>query len=138
MQIGDAARVQAAQAKRDAALSQARREGFDEGKRRGVQEASEGYTQRLEGVTQAHGEELTRLQARGEERYAEGRRSGYWYAAAKWGIGGVLSGTLLTAWIGAIVLTQQERSLQAGATTALEATERDRMLQMLAPAVGAD
>ena len=112
--IGNPAAVQAAAAKRD----QWGRERYEQGRRDGEAQADARYVDRLDAARQEHLQEIARLDERHKANDIEIRGAAYWRGKVIGAVGGLVVGCFLTVLTGALMFTQNERALQAGANVA--------------------
>jgi hypothetical protein len=112
--IGNPAAVQAAAAKRD----QWGRERYEQGRRDGEAQAEARYADRLEGARTEHLQEIARLDERHKANDVEIRGAAYWRGKVIGGIGGLVVGVVLAVMVNALMISQTERAIAAGANVA--------------------
>ncbi len=112
--IGNPAAVQAAAAKRD----QWGRERYEQGRRDGEAQAEARYADRLEGARAEHLQEIARLDERHRLNDVEIRGAAYWRGKVIGGIGGLVVGVVLAVLVNALMISQTERAIAAGANVA--------------------
>lgn len=112
--IGNPAAVQAAAAKRD----QWGRERYEQGRRDGEAQAEARFSDRLEGARAEHLQEIARLDERHRLNDVEIRGAAYWRGKVIGGAGGLLVGVILSIAVNALMFSQNERAIQAGANVA--------------------
>jgi hypothetical protein len=112
--IGNPAAVQAAAAKRD----QWGRERYETGRRDGEAQAEARFADRLEGARAEHLQEIARLDERHRLNDVEIRGAAYWRGKVIGGAGGLLVGVVLSIAVNALMFSQNERAIQAGANVA--------------------
>ena len=112
--IGNPAAVQAAAAKRD----QWGRERYEQGRRDGEAQAEARFADRLEGARAEHLQEIARMDERHRLNDVEIRGAAYWRGKVIGAAGGLFVGVILSIAVNALMFSQNERAIQAGANVA--------------------
>ena len=115
----------------DAAVAKARREGLEVGRAEAQREAERAMAERLAAARAEHEQEITRRDEAEARNRIEVRGAAFWRGLAKGIAAGVFVGIAASVTVGWVVIAQQEASLAAGATTALQGAAQQDIVDTL-------